>query len=251
MTDKSIDNSVETAEKEASKILFPELLEHLNYANDVYNLAFKAVLLINGKKRKDVSDVTHAQIIILARITDFLRCIQLLCRRGYPEQACTLAASIFELTQTALFFEHSPDTAKKWNDADSIKEEMPWGILGKSWKRVVKANCKHLGYEQAAERLSEIYKQLCWMKHSLPKMQDMRVEENQISPVFGPHTDERAISHAWFALEHSGRLTEWVISLLLKAFNTLEMEQERQGLATKQRTLTEKAIKRFGQEIPK
>ena len=34
--------------------------------------------------------------MILMRITDFLRSIRFLVINGYPEQACTLASSIFE-----------------------------------------------------------------------------------------------------------------------------------------------------------
>ncbi len=111
--------SILEAENAASEKLFPDLKEHLNYANDAYNLAFKVQTAIAGKRLADISDVTRGQLMILMRITDFLRCIQLLAIKGYPEQAGTLAASIFELAHTAVFFVYVPEKATEWLQATS------------------------------------------------------------------------------------------------------------------------------------
>lgn len=248
-TKMKLENSVQAAENMASEELFPNLQEHLNYANDAYNLAFRIQQLLDGRNYSDTSDVQRAQFMILMRITDFLRCVQLLAIKGYPEQAGTLAASIFELAHTALFFTHSPDKATAWLNADSIKQEMPRDVLCKSWEKVVRVNCNHDEVSRKSEY--RIYQQLCWMKHSLPKMQDMRVaDRNRISSIFGPHKDERAINHAWFALQHSGRLTELVISLLLNKFSDSEAEKELKRIAIKREELNQKAIERFGQQNP-
>ena len=64
--------------------------------NDAYNLAFKVQTAMEGKRLAQVSDTAWAQFMILMRITDFLRCIQTLAIKGYPEQAGTLAASVFD-----------------------------------------------------------------------------------------------------------------------------------------------------------
>ncbi len=76
--------SIQQEEGAASDKLFPEFRDHLNYANDVYNLAFKVQESIAGKRIADIPDIARAQFIILMRITDFLRCIQLLSIKGYP-----------------------------------------------------------------------------------------------------------------------------------------------------------------------
>ncbi|VUX55298.1 protein of unknown function [uncultured Woeseiaceae bacterium] len=237
-------------ENKASDQLFPELKEHLNYANDTYNLAFKVQQAIGGQALYGIPEVARAQFMILMRGTDYLRCVQLLTIKGYPEQTGTLAASLFELAHTALFFSHSPKKAKEWLEADSIEEEVPWGILGSNWRKCVKANCERLGDSALAETEYQVYRQLCWMKHSLPKMQDMRVDGDGVSLIFGPYTDERAINHAWFALEHAGRLMELMISSLLDEFRTEETTLELREITEKRRALRQKAIDRFGQENP-
>jgi hypothetical protein len=242
--------SVQEAEEQAAVKVFPDLKAHVQYVNDAYNLAFRIQAAINGKRLADISDVARAQFMILMRITDFLRCIQLLTVKCYPEQAGTLAASIFELTHTAVLFSRSPDEAKAWLRANSIKLQVPRRLFGANWKELVKANCEHFGAGDAAEREYQVYEQLCWMKHSLPKMQDMRVEEDGVSLIFGPHTDERALSHAWFSMEHAARLTEFVIALLITEFGDDETREGLKALVAKNAELRELAIARFGQEIP-
>lgn len=180
------ENSVQAVEDRAAEKLFPALKEHLDYTSRVYNLAFGIQRDINGKKISEVAEISRAHFMILMRITDFLRCAQLLAIKGYPEQAGTLTASVFELAHTAHFFMHAPDKAKAWLDAGSIQQEVPRGLLGKSWREVVTANCKHAGEEDKADPEYQVYRQLCWMKHSLPKMQDMRAEDDGVSLVFGP-----------------------------------------------------------------
>jgi hypothetical protein len=247
------ENSVKSVVQEedaASETLFPDLKDHLNYANDAYNLVFKVQESIGGKRLADISDVAKAQFMILMRITDFLRCIQLLAIKGYPEQAGTLAASIFELAHTAAFFSHSPQTAEVWLQADSINQQAPKHIPGQNWKDTVKANYKHANRADQAEAEYRIYQQLCWMKHSLPKMQDMRVETDGVSLIVGPHTDGRALSHAWFSLEHAGRLAEFVVSLLMNEFGTRETNAMLQTVGEQRGALAKRAIERFGQENP-
>jgi hypothetical protein len=81
-------------------------------------------------------------------------------------------------------------------------------------------------------------------------MQDMRVEADGVSLIFGPYADERAINHAWFSLEHAGRLTELVISLLIDEFGTDETRNALRSLAERRAVLHKRAIERFGQDSP-
>lgn len=238
------------AENEASEKIFPELHEHLNYLNDVYNLAFAVRMRLDGRKISDIPDVMRAQFMILMRLTDFLRCIQLLCVKGYPEQAGTLAASVFELGHTAAFFEHSAAKAAAWLNSRSIKEHMPRAVLGVTWKYVVQQNLERLGDGTGAVDEYQVYSQLCWMKHSLPKMQDMRVQSDGVSLIFGPYTDERSISHVWFSMEHAGRLTEMVVHILAMKFGDLELSKALNAVTQARESLRLKAIDRFGDVNP-
>lgn len=242
--------SVQEDEEKATEKRWPELQEHVNYLSEVYTLAFKIQNFIAGKRIGDIPDVVRAQLMILMRITDFLRCIQLLIVKCYPEQAGTLAASVFELAHTAALFSRSPDEAKDWLRANSVKQQVPRDLFGTNWRELVKANCEHYGEAGLADAEYQVYEQLCWMKHSLPKMQDMRVEEDGVSLIFGPHTDERAVSHAWFAMEHAGRLTEFVASLLMQSLGTEETKSALKDLTAKRQELFNKAIARFGGQNP-
>jgi hypothetical protein len=237
---------LEQEEDDASKQLFLALREHLNYANDVRNLTFKIQRAIGARLLSDVPDVVRAQLMILTRITDYLRGIQLLAVKGYSEQAGTLAATIFELAHTAMFFSHSPERAERWLAARSIKQKMPSGILGSNWEKSVKVNCHRLGDGTLAESEHQVYRQLCWMTHSLPKMQDRRLASDSVDLKFGPHSDEHAINHAWFALEHAGRLTEITVDLLLDAFSTEETRKELRKVSERRHLLHRMAIDRFG-----
>lgn len=242
--------SVQEDEAKATEKLWPELQEHVNYLSDVYTFAFKIQNSIEGKRIGDIPDVVRAQLMILLRITDFLRCIQLLSVKCYPEQAGTLAASVFELAHTAMLFSRSPDEANAWLWADSIKQQVPRDLFGMNWRALVKANCEHHGEASHAEAEYQVYEQLCWMKHSLPKMQDMRVAEEGVSLIFGPHTDERAVSHAWFAMEHAGRLTELAASLLMQTLGAEEARSALKALTAKRQELFNKAVARFGGQNP-
>jgi len=78
----------------------------------------------------------------------------------------------------------------------------------------------------------------------------MRVEQDGVSLVFGPHTDERALGHAWFSLEHAGRLTEFVMALVIDEFGTDETRAKLRVLAGENARLRGIAIERFGRDNP-
>jgi hypothetical protein len=243
--------SVQAAEDRTMDLIFPELKAHLNYLNDVYNLAFRVQTHLDGQRIAHIPDVARAQFMILMRVTDFVRCIQLLSLKGYPEQAGTLAASVFELAHTALFLERDAAKASEWLNARSIEDQMPKGVLGTNWREVVRLNTKDSGDVTVAEREYQVYIQLCWMKHSLPKMQDMRVEsDGKVGLIFGPYSDERSINHAWFSMEHGGRLTEMVIGLLAAKLGDLLLSTALSAVTQTRDSLRQCAIARFGDDNP-
>ena len=246
----NLKNSIQYIENENSKKIFPEIQGHVNYLDDVYNLCFEVQYKMNDKKRSEFSDIYYAQMMILIRITDFLRCIQLLVVKGYPEQAGTLTASIFELAHTAVYFSYNADATKKWLIADSIKEDIK-KVLGLNWFELVKKNVEQFnGGDHDKEY--KVYKQLCWLKHSLPKMQAMLSEQGGVCFNVGPYGDERSINHAWFSIEHAGGLAEFVLSALDKPPDEItSLIENKLGKVTKVRkTLHDRAIERFGTDNP-
>lgn len=256
------ENTIDGQEENTSFKIYSEIKPHLDYLSKVYNLCFEIQMIFNNKPFKNILSYLRAQMMIIMRITDFLRCIFILIPKGYPEQACTLAASIFELSHTSIRFSYDHETANKWLESKSVSHKMPNLIGMNNWKELVKKNCNASESSQQADPEYKVYKQLCWMKHSLPKMQDLRVnqDENSVEFIFGPYSDNRSISHAWFGMEHAGRLTEFALSRVIdgceklgifKNQTSLKSIKEKLKEITKDRQkLTEKAKKRFNTTNP-
>lgn len=245
----NIQNSVEWQEEQTTQKILPEIKDHLDYLFNIYNLCFETQMLIHNRPLfREANNTIRAQMMILMRITDFLRGTELLIFRGYPEQAGTLVASIFELAHTAIYFEHTPNAAKKWLSSNSIADEMPYYIGERTYKNIVTKNCKH--NNQNPDEALKVYKQLCWMKHSLPKMQDMIKEQDGFRCQFGPYSDEKSISHAWFSIQHAGALTEYLLSYIINSFKNYDLHEKLKILSTTRNKLDEKGKIRFGANNP-
>lgn len=204
----SIEHVIEWQEQKASEQILPELKEHLDYLDQVYEFCFKVPQALNSKMYNQVSKQLRCQLMILMRITDFLRSIRFLITNGYPEQACTLASSIFELAHTSAYLLHSPEAVDKWFGNTDIQAQMSNLICGGGYKKLVEKNYSYKGFASASDNEFKIYQQLCWMKHSHPVMQGLLLKDNRVHFQIGPYTDEKSINHAWFCIEHSSRLTE-------------------------------------------
>lgn len=189
-------------------------------------------------------------MMILMRITDFLRSMRFITLNGYPEQALTLASSIFELSHTAAYFLHNPEAVDKWYSCDDIQAKMPNLIGVNDYKNLVKKNYSYKDLEAHSDNEYKVYKQLCWMKHSHPIMQDLLLIDNNIQFPIGPYTDEKSINHAWFTIEHSGRLTELVIGNLVNLKDEESIKSNLESLAKIRGKLHQKVLARFGSNDP-
>ena len=202
------ENSVQYQEAEAYKKNFPKLKDYLEYFEFLYNFCFDLHYMLNQKSIKDAGELLNGQMMILMRITDFLRCIGEEITKGYPEQAGTLAASIFELAHTGIYFLFEPGAVKKWFGG-SKEDKMP-KLIGKSnYSELVKFN--YSKFDQDSKYEYQLYQELCWMKYSHPVMQDILINTHA-QFLMGPYTDDRAIHNSKFIIVHSGRLTEFFIS---------------------------------------
>ena len=207
---RNIMNNVEDLEIKAYKEIHPHLKEHLDYSKKVYNFCFKIHYMLDNNSLSNVGDMLKSQIMILMRITDFLRCIHHTLERGYPEQACTLAASIFELTHTAVYFSYDQDAMKKWLDCKDVESRMPNLIGKRTYTKIVEHNCNILSLDTEKEK--KLYNLFCGMKHSHPTLQDILIKNDEASFLIGPYSDDRAIKIARFVLHYSGRLIELLIT---------------------------------------
>ncbi|MDE3038296.1 MAG: hypothetical protein KGJ21_07615 [Pseudomonadota bacterium] len=232
-------------EEDAFKIIAPKIKEFADYAIDIYNLAFALEKDLYGQPYGKLPDIAETQLIILLRITDYLRAAVLLATRGYIDQAGTLGASIFELAHTALYFSSFPEERRKWwnstslIDSTAVKEEMP-KLLGKTWYEIVLTNVD--GDKKIASKEYNIYRQLCWMKHSLPQLvSTLRInwEKKTVSLVSAPYYDETAIYNGSFVLFHISKLAELVIQSLVTSFDT-KFSNELEKLAPRSKNLAEK-----------
>lgn len=244
-----VEHSLEYQEKQALEKILPELMEHLDYSTKVYNCCFKIQHFLDNKTINEVGQLLRSQMMILTRITDFLRCIQHTIVLGYPEQAGTLAGSIFELTHTAIYFTYDIAAMQKWLSCSDDNAKMPKLIGKNTYRELVVYNCEQLGLDSKQE--SAVYSRLCWMKHSHPILQDILVDNGKAKFRIGPYTDETSIGLAWFTIETSGRLTEILISRIkfpgdLLSDSQLKAKDEMLSeLCAIRYNLTKKAQKKF------
>lgn len=244
------EDTIEYEEQKAFKQILPELKEHLVFLDEIYMFCFNAGQSLNVKTYNQVSKTLRCQLMILMRITDFLRSIRFLVINGYPEQACTLASSIFELAHTAAYFLHTPEAADKWYGFNDIEANMPQLLGVNGYKDLVKRNYAYKNIQEFSTHEYNIYRQLCWIKHSHPIMQTLTLKENKAQFRIGPYTDEDSINHAWFCIQHSCRLAIVVINNLetLKDEEAIRIKLE--ALEKTRIELSKKALARFRSDDP-
>jgi proline racemase len=88
--------SLEAAERAAIEVLSQQLAEHLALAGDTFNFLNR---VLGGAPEMPVREVSHARKVATAlflRLTNDLRCVAFLAPRGYPLQAVSLVAPMYE-----------------------------------------------------------------------------------------------------------------------------------------------------------
>ena len=252
MTENKVELLVQKEEFASDKI-WPEVQDHINYLSTVYTLCFAFSSITNNQTVTRNNPVFIAKIMILMRISDFIRSIQLLVSMAYPEQAATLTASIFELAHTGASFSYLEGTAEKWLTANSIENRMP-NLLGnniKSWKDLIKNNVAHFGSDNYIYEY-QVYEQLCWMKHSHPIIQGLIFKDNYAKFQVGPYSDENSIRYAWFSMNHAGRLASFFMFTLLKGYPDIysHLNDVFDQVSTIGFTLDKKGKERFPEASP-
>ncbi|MCL5260912.1 MAG: hypothetical protein M1561_04450 [Gammaproteobacteria bacterium] len=249
-----IQNSVQQAEKEAFEKITPHISKHLDYTTQVYDILCQVNLLLVGKKLKEIPYTHFVHQILIARIADYLRPVILLTQQGYVDQAATLAASMFELAHTLLYIGCDIDRARLWGKANEIEDEMPRKVFGKNWLEIISCNKEIYDETFINDDEYNVYKQLCWMKHSLPCLQGMSYDKDEeaVWVSFAPRWDNNAVRIASFALQHSGRYGQLAVgSLFINHAITNELIEKKQFEASTLRLqLHNEGITKYGNSSP-
>lgn len=88
------------AERQAIDRLDPELRRPGLLSQRASNLIGTVLTRMPEARLRDVSQSRKVATSLLVRVQNDLRCASLLALRGYPDQACTLIASIYEAAMT-------------------------------------------------------------------------------------------------------------------------------------------------------
>jgi hypothetical protein len=141
--------------------------------------------------------------LLLQRLQNDLRCCRLLAEKGYPMQAASLAAGVYECWVNIAAIVDEP-AASRWLDHD--KETASFGSI---WDLTVGA-ATIFGKPEKAKFFYSQYQQLCMPKHLNPLVEKERgfrvsVEEKKIQFQAGPDMSAIAIGHAWFSVERAAR----------------------------------------------
>jgi len=198
--------SIAEIEAEAASVLLPKLRDHLQLSSDVYNFIGQVLDAAPNARLADVTQARKVTTCLLVRMVNDLRCIGVVSVHGYADQACTLAASLYEAAFAVLAIGANDGLAQEWIDhADPNAPFKPVRQLTLMAMR----NVQVPEPERQAQRWYVQYSQLCLAKHMNPLFQAMRglrVEKNQVLVVTGPDSSDESIRLAWFALEHSAGL---------------------------------------------
>lgn len=196
-------SSISALEMDAARALKRRLNDHIQVNSGVYNVIGR---VLNGAPDARLHDVTKARKVttcLLVRIANDLRCIGLVSMRGYAEQACGIAASVYEAAFTVMAIGQNEGLAQEWFDHPDPNRPF------RQVRELTRMAMRNLGIpepERQAKRWYVAYSQLCMAKHMNPLLQatrGFRVEANRVLVTTGPDTSEGSVRLAWFALEHS------------------------------------------------
>ncbi len=198
--------SLSDAERRAALELEPQLREHLTLTTNAYNLIGRVLERAPRGTLAELPTSLRVAIKLLLRLANDVHGAEILVLRGYPLQAATLVASVYEVAFAAAFIGDDDRLAQEWADHDDPTHPF------RGAKEMTRVVIEKLGIPNAGTQTEEffrVYRQLCLAKHANPLLEsrigvdlrtDLVVHSN------GPDTSERAVQVAWFALQHAAGL---------------------------------------------
>ena len=169
-------------------------------------LAERIMRQISADLRNTDSQAPHEQVlaVLLARAADDLRAVMRCASEGYPLQAMTVAASLFELAYTLGYIGSSDDRAAEWLRWPRF-DRTPWPL-----KRMIEETLKAaLGphHRASSNQEANFYAALCWAKHANPNLQGKVLGPSSgqghvldADPLITPTTARRSEVAIWMAV---------------------------------------------------
>lgn len=241
-------------ERRAIDRLDSELRAHGMLSQKAYNLIGRILTRMPELKLPDVTQSRKVTTALLVRVQNDRRCASLLALRGYPDQACTLVASIYEAAMTIAIVGSDDSVAQEWIEHDDPNRPF------RNIQKMTLEALEKLGapdVQRNAERNYTIYRQLCMAKHLNPLLLTDRayeVAENRISIGNGPDTSETGVRIAQFALERGIGFAFTAAAIYgkeqLKRVEISDLLKELAEIDRRVMALNEEAAKRWGTDNP-
>lgn len=230
----------------AGAVAHRELAKPLRTAINVLNLASK--LHANDTPEAKLSKARAVKLLLLQRIQNDLRCCMILVEHGYPLQAVTLAAGIFEAWVTIANIK-TEDDALRW--LSHGKENESFGRIRPLTKQALE-NID--GDAKYADKMYAQYQQLCMPKHLNPIVERSRgyeLDGNAIQFKPGPDTSELAMRHGWYALERASRFANLALFTIAHSQETSpDLHLELVAQQTALDALQDESAKRWPDSYP-
>jgi len=193
------------AERRAMKVLEAELSKHAALTELIFNVIGMVLSRAPETPIRNVPQSRKVVTNLFIRLSNDLRSASLLALRGYPVQAASLVASIYEVAYTMVAIGRDNKIAQQWIDYDDPTQ------LFRKIKTLTRDGLAKLGVLNRCQADTEycVYQQLCMAKHANPRFQRQhgyQLKNRNVVAVNGPDVSQAAIRAAWFALENSARL---------------------------------------------
>jgi hypothetical protein len=245
---------VQGAESQAATEMQGRIGNHLRYAERVYRLLDLAISY-DDEREIAVGSVDYVALLLMGRMANDMRAIATLARLGYGVQACTLAASVFEVAFTFADVLTDDETAS----ADGTDDERAIAD-GKAaaWRShtdprhsfmsvgngVTKFVSRMLSSPEERRKVIReqlaIYQELCQFKHGNPRFIFHRPNrDGYCDNRLGPDATHFGVLSASAAILHAGRcvalaLHQWADARLLPAAAQNRFDQELAALVRHQ-----------------
>jgi hypothetical protein len=198
--------SLRDAEWRAARDLEPQLRDHLTLTINAFNAIGMTLEYVPRSTVAELSASLRVALKLLLRLANDMHCAEELALRGYPLQAATLIASVYEVAFTIAFIGDDDRLAQQWVDHDD--PTYPFRSAKEMTRRVFEKR-EIPNIEIQTGKFFRVYRQLCLAKHANPLLQSrfgVDVRTDVVVHSNGPDTSERAVQVAWFALQHAAGL---------------------------------------------
>jgi hypothetical protein len=249
MTEGPEAQNIEGAEQVAKAHLLLELSKPLDLIARAFNLIPEIAAALPNPIPDERGGSIRVGVLLLHRLANDLRGTVLTATSGYPAQALTLVASMYEVAHTIAYIGNDEALAIEWqNHLDPTRSFRPVTAL-------TLEGIKRIGFsnpEAQADRHYCRYTQLCWAKHAWPQHEmtlSITTHLGQQVTVYGPNTSSEALRASWFALENAVWCTyqgiRSVVQFQLEGRGTPAIEKQNREIAYGYKAVREAYAKRW------